>query len=77
MSFILAGKEGLDRGIRRRCSGPFSMADSDLVTRQLEASGYDGTDFFQRIDVSLLVGPTPEEAVEPQLESDWPARSSG
>jgi ubiquinone/menaquinone biosynthesis C-methylase UbiE len=51
----------------RTCGpGPFSMADSDLVTRQLEAAGYDSID-FQRVDAPLLVGRTPDEAVEFQL----------
>lgn len=51
----------------RTCGpGPFSMADSELVTKQLEAAGYDGID-FQRIDAPLLVGRTPDEAVEFQL----------
>lgn len=51
----------------RSCGpGPFSMADSDLVTKQLEVAGYVDID-FQRIDAPLLVGRTPDEATEFQL----------
>jgi ubiquinone/menaquinone biosynthesis C-methylase UbiE len=51
----------------RTCGpGPFSMADQDLVTRQLEAAGY--TDIqFERIDAPLMVGNTTEDAVGFQL----------
>lgn len=46
--------------------GPFSMADADLVTKQLEAAGY--TDIaFERIDASLLVGRDPDDAIAFQL----------
>lgn len=51
----------------RSCGpGPFSMADSGVVTRQLEIAGY-GDIEFERIDAPLLVGNTPDEAVEFQL----------
>ena len=51
----------------RSCGpGPFSMADSALVTKQLEVAGYVDID-FQRIDAPLLVGRTPDEATEFQL----------
>jgi ubiquinone/menaquinone biosynthesis C-methylase UbiE len=51
----------------RTCGpGPFSMADQDLVTRQLEAAGY--TDIqFERIDAPLMVGNTADDAVGFQL----------
>jgi ubiquinone/menaquinone biosynthesis C-methylase UbiE len=51
----------------RTCGpGPFSMADSGVVTKQLEIAGYADID-FERIDAPLLVGRTPDEAVEFQL----------
>ncbi len=51
----------------RSCGpGPFSMADSEMVTKQLEIAGYEGIE-FERIDAPLLVGDTPDEAVEFQL----------
>lgn len=51
----------------RTCGpGPFSMADSDTVTKQLEIAGYTEIG-FERIDAPLLVGETPDEAVEFQL----------
>jgi len=51
----------------RSCGpGPFSMADSDVVTKQLEIAGYAGIE-FERIDAPLLVGRDPDEAVEFQL----------
>jgi hypothetical protein len=51
----------------RTCGpGPFSMADSDMVAKQLEIAGY--TDVaFERIDAPLMVGRTPDEAVAFQL----------
>jgi SAM-dependent methyltransferase len=51
----------------RSCGpGPFSMADPDTVTRQLEIAGY--TDIaFERIDAPLLVGRTPDDAVNFQI----------
>lgn len=51
----------------RTCGpGPFSMANQEMVTKQLEISGY--TDInFERIDVPLMVGNTPDDAVNFQL----------
>ena len=51
----------------RSCGpGPFSMANQDMVTKQLEISGY--TDIaFERVDAPLMVGDTPEDAVSFQL----------
>ncbi|MFQ5955007.1 MAG: class I SAM-dependent methyltransferase [Kiloniellales bacterium] len=51
----------------RTCGpGPFSMADQDMVTKQLEISGY--TDIrFERVDAPLMVGRTPEDAVAFQI----------
>jgi ubiquinone/menaquinone biosynthesis C-methylase UbiE len=51
----------------RTCGpGPFSMADPDVVRTQLRIAGYADTT-FERIDAPLLVGRTPEEAVELQF----------
>lgn len=51
----------------RSCGpGPFSMADSGVVTKQLEIAGYESIE-FERIDAPLLVGRDPDEAVEFQL----------
>lgn len=51
----------------RTCGpGPFSMADTEVVTKQLEIAGYSDID-FERIDAPLLVGRNPDEAVEFQL----------
>ncbi len=51
----------------RTCGpGPFSMADPDTVTRQLEIAGYDGIE-FERIDAPLQVGNNPDDALEFQL----------
>ncbi|NMG41649.1 methyltransferase domain-containing protein [Chelativorans sp. ZYF759] len=51
----------------RSCGpGPFSMADSGVVIKQLEIAGYEGIE-FERIDAPLLVGRDPDEAVEFQL----------
>jgi SAM-dependent methyltransferase len=51
----------------RTCGpGPFSMADQDMVTRQLEIAGY--TDIqFERVDAPLVVGRTPDDAVGFQI----------
>jgi SAM-dependent methyltransferase len=52
----------------RTCGpGPFSMADTEQVTRQLEIAGY--TDIaFEPIDADVLVGRDLDEAVELHLE---------
>ncbi|NIR30978.1 MAG: methyltransferase domain-containing protein [Gammaproteobacteria bacterium] len=51
----------------RTCGpGPFSMADPDVVRKQLEIAGYTDID-FERIDAPLLVGRSPEDAVDFQL----------
>lgn len=51
----------------RSCGpGPFSMADPEVVTRQLESAGYRDI-AFERVDAPLLVGQTSDEAVEFQL----------
>lgn len=51
----------------RTCGpGPFSMADPEVVTRQLEIAGYTDIE-FERIDAPLMVGNTPDDAVGFQL----------
>ncbi|MFP4537166.1 MAG: class I SAM-dependent methyltransferase [Dichotomicrobium sp.] len=51
----------------RTCGpGPFSMADPDQVTLQLKGAGYEDIS-FERIDAPVLVGSSPEDAVEFQL----------
>ncbi|QKC82860.1 hypothetical protein [Mesorhizobium sp. NZP2077] len=46
--------------------GPFSMADTEVVAKQLEIAGY--TDInFERIDADVLVGRDIDEAVAFQL----------
>ena len=51
----------------RTCGpGPFSMADQDMVTKQLEIAGYDDIQ-FERIDAPLMVGNTVDDAVNFQL----------
>ena len=46
--------------------GPFSMADTEIVTKQLAAAGYSGV-HFKRIDVEVMVGRSVEEAIDFQL----------
>ncbi len=46
--------------------GPFSMADQELVTSQLEIAGYTAIR-FERIDAPIMVGKTPDEAIAFQL----------
>lgn len=47
----------------RTCGpGPFSMADQEMVTKQLEISGYTEIQ-FERVDAPLMVGRTPDDAV--------------
>ena len=51
----------------RTCGpGPFSMADPDTVTLQLEAAGYEDIDFV-RVDAPLIVGDTLDDAIDFQL----------
>jgi len=51
----------------RTCGpGPFSMADQAMVAKQLEISGYSDIR-FERVDAPLMVGRSPEEAVDFQL----------
>ena len=51
----------------RTCGpGPFSMADQDMVTNQLEIAGYDEIR-FERVDAPLMVGNTVDDAVDFQL----------
>ncbi len=51
----------------RSCGpGPFSMAGQDMVTKQLEISGYTGI-AFERVDAPLMVGNSPDDAVGFQL----------
>jgi SAM-dependent methyltransferase len=53
-------------GARTCGPGPFSMADQEMVTKQLEIAGYTGIE-FERIDVPLVVGRTPDDAVGFQI----------
>ena len=51
----------------RTCGpGPFSMADSDMVTSQLNIAGFDDVS-FERVDAPLMVGNTLEDAINFQL----------
>jgi ubiquinone/menaquinone biosynthesis C-methylase UbiE len=51
----------------RTCGpGPFSMANQEMVTKQLEIAGYDEIE-FERIDAPLMVGNSVEDAVQFQL----------
>lgn len=47
--------------------GPFSMANPEVVSAQLQAAGFDGDIEFQRYDGPVMVGRTPEEAMQFQL----------
>jgi ubiquinone/menaquinone biosynthesis C-methylase UbiE len=46
--------------------GPFSMSDSEVVTRQLQIAGYSDIK-FERIDAKVMVGRDVDEAVAFQL----------
>ncbi|MFW6050376.1 MAG: class I SAM-dependent methyltransferase [Myxococcota bacterium] len=46
--------------------GPFSMASADMVSAQLLASGFEDVS-FRRNDGPVMVGRTPEEAMQAQL----------
>lgn len=51
----------------RTCGpGPFSMADQEMVSKQLEIAGYDEVE-FERIDAPLMIGNSVEDAVNFQL----------
>ncbi len=51
----------------RSCGpGPFSMADTGVVTKQLEIAGYKDIS-FERVDADVLVGRDLDEAIELQL----------
>ena len=51
----------------RSCGpGPFSMANPDVVSKQLEIAGYTKIE-FERIDAPVLVGNSPDDAVDFQL----------
>jgi ubiquinone/menaquinone biosynthesis C-methylase UbiE len=51
----------------RSCGpGPFSMADQQMVTKQLEIAGYEDIR-FERVDAPLMVGDTVEDAIGFQL----------
>ncbi|NMG74442.1 class I SAM-dependent methyltransferase [Aromatoleum diolicum] len=51
----------------RSCGpGPFSMANTDVVTKQLEIAGYTDVE-FERIDAPLMVGTSLDDAVAFQL----------
>ena len=51
----------------RTCGpGPFSMANQDMVTKQLEIAGYTGI-AFERVDAPLMVGNSPDDAAGFQL----------
>ena len=42
--------------------GPFSMANQDMVGMMMKAAGYEDI-AFERIDVKIMVGTTPEECI--------------
>jgi len=51
----------------RTCGpGPFSMADQEMVTSQLNIAGYDDI-VFERVDAPLMVGNTLQDAIDFQL----------
>jgi len=51
----------------RTCGpGPFSMASREMVTKQLQIAGYTDVE-IERIDVPVLVGNSPDDAVDFQL----------
>jgi len=51
----------------RTCGpGPFSMADPEMVTKQLQIAGY-GRIEFEKVDAQVLIGRDLDEAVELQL----------
>lgn len=51
----------------RTCGpGPFSMANQEMVTKQLEIAGYTDIE-FERVDAPLVVGRTPDDAIGFQI----------
>ncbi len=51
----------------RTCGpGPFSMANQEMVTKQLEIAGYTGI-AFERVDAPPVVGRSPEDAIGFQI----------
>ena len=51
----------------RSCGpGPFSMANQEMVTKQLEIAGFTDME-FERVDAPLMVGRDPDDAVGFQL----------
>lgn len=51
----------------RSCGpGPFSMANQEMVTKQLEIAGFTDIE-FERVDAPLMVGRDPDDAVGFQL----------
>lgn len=46
--------------------GPFSMADRELVAKQLESAGYDAIE-FERVDAPVMIGSTVDDAIAFQL----------
>jgi hypothetical protein len=51
----------------RTCGpGPFSMADQELVTAQMQAAGF-GDIRFERVDAPVRMGDSVEDAIEFQL----------
>ncbi len=53
-------------GARTCGPGPFSMANQELVTKQLEIAGYESVS-FERVDAPLLVGNSTDDAIGFQL----------
>lgn len=53
-------------GARTCGPGPFSMANREMVTKQLEIAGYTAIE-FERVDAPLVVGRTPEDAIGFQI----------
>ena len=51
----------------RSCGpGPFSMANQEMVTGMMKSAGYENIE-FERVDASVLVGRTVEDAIDFQL----------
>ena len=51
----------------RTCGpGPFSMANQEMVTKQLEISGYEDIN-FERVDADLMIGHSVDDAIGFQL----------